>query len=88
VGDVEDPLVVRVAVDRVHQAALDAEQVGRPSRPAPQFVVQLALLMMSCVRVVAALVHAEDDRDVPLPLAGALMITFFAPAFRVPCRRR
>src|SRR6266566_2538217 len=27
VGDVEDPLVVRVAVDRVHQAALDREQV-------------------------------------------------------------
>src|SRR5262245_46613980 len=27
VGDVEDPLVVRVAVDRVHQAALDRQQV-------------------------------------------------------------
>ena len=35
VGDVEDPLVVRVRVDRVHQPALDAELVvERPSRPA------------------------------------------------------
>ena len=47
VGDVEDALVVRVAVDRVHQAALDGHRSWTTlAAGARQFVVQLALLMM------------------------------------------
>ena len=67
VGDVEDALVVRVGVDRGHQAAARCRAGrGRPWRPGPgSSSCSEALLMMWCVgRVVLVLVDAEDDRDV------------------------
>src|SRR6478752_6274461 len=66
VGDVEDPLVVRVAVDRVHQAALDAEQVVDHLRGRREAVRRAAGVADDVVRrrVVLVLVHPEHDRDV------------------------
>ena len=50
---------------------------------ARQLVVQLALEMMWCLAgVVLLVVDAHDDGDV-LALAGAEMMTFFAPAVEV-----
>ena len=66
VGDVEDPLVVRVAVDRVHQAALDAEQVVDDLGRGREAVRRAAGVADDVVarRVVLVLVDAEHDRDV------------------------
>src|SRR5437867_363301 len=66
VGDVEDPLVVRVRVDRVHQPALDPEQVMDDLGGRREAVRRAAGVADHVVggRVVAILVDAEDDRDV------------------------
>ena len=49
---------------------------------ARQFVVQLALLMMSCAAGSYLSSFTPSTIVMSSPLAGALMITFFAPAFR------
>ena len=66
VGDVEDPLVVGVAVDRVHQPLLDAEEVVDDLGRRGEAVRRAAGVADDVVagRVVAVLVDAEDDRDV------------------------
>ena len=66
VGDVEDALVVRVAVDRVHQPLLDAEQVVDDLGGRGEAVRRARGVADDVVagRVVALLVDAEDDRDV------------------------
>src|SRR5712671_300713 len=66
VRDVEDPLVVRVAVDRVHQAALDRQQVVDDLGRGGQAVRRARGVADDVVGrgVVLVLVHAEDDRDV------------------------
>ena len=66
VGDVEDALVVGVAVDRVHQAALDRHQVVDDLGRRREAVRRAAGVADDVVgrRVVAVLVDAEDDRDV------------------------
>ena len=73
VGDVEDPLVVGVAVDRVHQAALDDPVVVDDLRRRRQAVRGAGGVADDVVlrRVVLVLVHAEDDRDVLLLGGGA-----------------
>src|SRR5947207_5792801 len=66
VRHVEDALVVRVAVNGVHQAAVDAEQVMDDLGGGGEAVRRAARIADDVVagRVVAALVDAEDDRDV------------------------
>ena len=66
VRDVEDALVVGVAVDRVHQAALDGHEVVDDLGRRGQAVGRAAGVADDVVgrRVVAVLVDAEDDRDV------------------------
>ena len=66
VGDVEDALVVGVAVDGVHQAALDRQEVVDHLGGRGEAVGRAARVADDVVRgrVVAILVDAEDDRDV------------------------
>ena len=71
VGDVEDALVVRVAVDRVHEAALDRHEVVDDLGGRREAVRRAARVADDVVGsgVVAVLVDPEDDRDV-LALGG------------------
>ena len=64
--EVEDPLVVRVRVDRRHEAALDPHASWSTlATGATQFVVQEAFEMMRwLLAVVGVVVHAEDERHV------------------------
>ena len=73
VRDVQDALVVGVAVDRVHQAALDGQQVMDDLGRRRQAVRRAARVADDVVgrRVVALLVDAEDDRDVLVLGRGA-----------------
>src|SRR5262245_33118647 len=73
VRDVEDALVVGVAVDRVHQPALDPEQVVHDLRRGCQAVRGAAGVADDVVgrRVVLLVVDAEDDRDVLVLGRGA-----------------
>src|SRR5436190_7609209 len=66
VRDVEDALVVGVAVDRVHQAALDRQQVMDDLCGGGQAVRRAAGVADDVVdgRVIAILVDPEYDRDV------------------------
>ena len=65
-GHVQDALVVRVAVDRVHQATLDREQVVDDLGSRGQAIGGAAGVADDVVlgRVVTTLVHTKDDRDV------------------------
>jgi len=71
VGNVEDALIVGVAVDRVHQALFDPEGVVEDLGHWRQAVGGAAGVADDRVlgRVVLALVDAEDDGDV-LALGG------------------
>src|SRR4249919_2389563 len=73
VRDVEDALVVRVAVDGVHQTELDGEQVVDDLGGRGEAVRRAAGVADDVVRrrVVAVLVDAEDDRDVLVLRGGA-----------------
>ena len=73
VCDVEDALVVGVAVDRVHQAALDRQQVVDDLGRRREAVRRAAGVADDVVgrRVVAIFVDAEDDRDVLVLGRGA-----------------
>ncbi len=74
VRDVEQGLVVRVRVDRRHEAALDAEACrgGPRAMGARQFVVHEPHEMTRVLRRVVELgVDAEHDRDVVVLRRGA-----------------
>ena len=85
VRDVQDALVVRVAVDRVHQAALDAEQVVDDLGGRRQAVRRAAGVADDVVRSPGRSASSLTPRTIVMssPFAGALMITLRAPAVEV-----
>src|SRR3990170_849851 len=66
VRDVQDPLIVRVRVDRVHEATLDADEVVSDLHGWGQAVRRATRVADDVVgsRVVLLIVDAQDDRDV------------------------
>ena len=66
VRDVQHPLIVRVAVNRVHQAVLDPDEVVEDLGRRRQAVRRARRVLdhVMQVRVVPVLVDAQDDREV------------------------